>query len=370
MENIKQNDITRNKNIDLIKGLAIFLVVLGHTYNPYCHDFIYLFHIAIFYIVSGFCHNRNYSNSIESIGLLFKKRIVSLWVPFMAYNFVFLCAHNLLIKIGFLTTDPNYLNLHSYLKDGYTDYLSLYSFFASLFKEVFFSSSRPFVGGLWFLGGLFYVTFFHVFIDFFLKKIGKEKYHLIISALLLVVGFVLYEKYPFLKHICMILETEVLFSLGVLLREKERSVLFGGSHYIMFVVYFIILFCLSRFGTISIASVSIVNPVFFLVVSLCGFFLLWHFSEILCHNNAISNFVNYVGIHTIPILALHTFMFKLITLIQIYVYSADWIMLSMNPVWKNNWFWCIGYVLVGFTIPLVIARCFSKIRPLKFLFKF
>lgn len=61
-----QKDImnnNRNLEIDIIKGLTISLMVLGHTGFKF-HHFIYLFHMAIFFIVAAYCYNVAYSNSM------------------------------------------------------------------------------------------------------------------------------------------------------------------------------------------------------------------------------------------------------------------------------------------------------------------
>lgn len=43
----------RNLQIDIARGIGIILVVLGHAAFPYTH-FIYLFHLAIFFIMAGY----------------------------------------------------------------------------------------------------------------------------------------------------------------------------------------------------------------------------------------------------------------------------------------------------------------------------
>lgn len=45
----------RDSSVDIIKGLAIVLVVYGHTW-PLCRSYIYLFHMAVFLMASGFCY--------------------------------------------------------------------------------------------------------------------------------------------------------------------------------------------------------------------------------------------------------------------------------------------------------------------------
>ena len=55
-ENIEKENIEKERNvhIDIIKGIGIILMVYGHAAAPFKH-FIYLFHMAIFFMASGYC---------------------------------------------------------------------------------------------------------------------------------------------------------------------------------------------------------------------------------------------------------------------------------------------------------------------------
>ena len=45
----------RNEVFDLVRGIAIILVVIGHSGCPnYLRNLIYLFHMPIFYFISGY----------------------------------------------------------------------------------------------------------------------------------------------------------------------------------------------------------------------------------------------------------------------------------------------------------------------------
>lgn len=43
----------RNKTYDVLKGLLIILMVMGHT-QFFGHDFVFLFHMGCFFIISGY----------------------------------------------------------------------------------------------------------------------------------------------------------------------------------------------------------------------------------------------------------------------------------------------------------------------------
>ena len=59
--------------VDIAKGIAIFLVIMGHTYPPggeVC-KFIFLFHMPLFFLVAGYLYNyekykNNFINLIKS----------------------------------------------------------------------------------------------------------------------------------------------------------------------------------------------------------------------------------------------------------------------------------------------------------------
>ena len=367
----------RNNNIDSMKGMLIILVVLGHTYNKFCYGFISLFHVGLFFVLSGYCFNQKYSESVLSLWDLFKKRIKSLWVPYVAYNFIFLILMNILIKIGFLTSSDTYFSYEPYLKDGYCFPITILGAIKAFIKSLFFINSRPFAGGLWFLGGLFYVTFLYAILQFILRKFKIEKFHIIFSIILLVLGWFIVklgyiQKIPFLKQVSIIFVSEILFCIGSYVREyiiiPRIKILF---YYVGFVLFFVVLCLLSTFGTISIASVNIKNPLFYIVSILSGGGFIISLVKIIENMNLkkILYFFSYLGNKTIPILALHTLCFKIITLIQIKYYNGDKILLAMYPVWKNTFLWSLLYLFAGLFIPLLISSILTKSKFCKTVLK-
>ena len=58
MEQVKRNDF-----IDFLKGIGIILVVIGHvSQNERINDFIYSFHMPLFFFISGFLFNYKKEN--------------------------------------------------------------------------------------------------------------------------------------------------------------------------------------------------------------------------------------------------------------------------------------------------------------------
>lgn len=367
LDNLK---VERNITIDCMKGILIILVVLGHTYNSLTNNFIYLFHVGLFFVLSGYCFSQKYTDSLSSLWELFKKRIKSLWIPYVVYNFIFLLLQNIWLKVGFLTSDEAYFSYEPFLRDGYCLPITITGSIKAVIKSFFFMNSQPFAGGLWFLGGLFYVTFMYAIIQFILRKIKIEKLHIIFSVFFLIAGWLivklgLMDKLPILKQAAIILISEVLFCIGTYAKEYINLPNFKvPTYYAGFISFFVILCVLSAFGSVSVASVHIVNPLFYLTSIMSGGGLLLCLIKLLNSLKAkkIINFFSFVGKKTIPILALHPLCFKVITLIQWKIYGGEKLMLSMYPVWKNSILWSLAYLIIGVTIPLLLALPLSKTK--------
>lgn len=70
----------RNSYIDAIKGLGIFLVVLGH-HKTILSEYIYSFHMPLFFLLSGIFH-KNYSN----YKIFLEKKIKNLIIPYFIFS--------------------------------------------------------------------------------------------------------------------------------------------------------------------------------------------------------------------------------------------------------------------------------------------
>lgn len=73
--------------VDLLKVLAILLVVIGHFSNDLTtRRFVYSFHIPLFFILSGFLYKK------RTVGVEFKRSIISLLLPYFIYGLFIISA--------------------------------------------------------------------------------------------------------------------------------------------------------------------------------------------------------------------------------------------------------------------------------------
>lgn len=132
---------------NILKGIAIILVVLGHSFpdygigtgikeriNIYTFAYIYSFHMPLFFMISGFLfyNSINRINNIKDRFALIKNRFIRLFIPYLFYSVV-----TMIMKTVFSTYAQHEFNL----KDLYRILLG----------------DNP-NGGLWFLYVLFIIN--------------------------------------------------------------------------------------------------------------------------------------------------------------------------------------------------------------------
>ena len=125
---------------DYARGFGMILVVLGHT-NFVGTDWIYLFHIPLFFIVSGALFSVS-SPLYAKISNKFKR----LYLPNLKYGLIFLLLHNLFTVLYMYPAGAAYTA---------SDYLR------GLIK-VILGGNEKLGGAMWFLRALFFSYLLYV----------------------------------------------------------------------------------------------------------------------------------------------------------------------------------------------------------------
>lgn len=96
MEACVKKSVQRDERIDLLKGIAILLVVLGHMKQlEGVHNFIYSFHMLLFAFLGGCTFQYSFVNRSERMGSpakvavsLVKDRIITLLIPYVCWSVI------------------------------------------------------------------------------------------------------------------------------------------------------------------------------------------------------------------------------------------------------------------------------------------
>lgn len=351
----------RNIEIDIIKGVGIILVVLGHAKFKYS-NFFYLFHMPIFFIVAGYCYNKKYSEKLKGIVTLTKKRIKSLYAPYVLYNFAFIIFNNLLIKIHFLTTNTDMLNNNevriTYIQKNY----NVIDMAKEMLKILLFSGNTAFSGPFWFFKALFFATIIFAFSQWIINRLTHKKlWQVAILFLLSAVGYAMQIFHFRTWDIGTACSVYGFFLMGYILKEKEW--LGKERNLIKIIAGAIVLIVLLYGGAAVELSKNYYNNTFVLwIAALAGYIMVY---GIACYINKIKilgNIFSYIGRHTISIMCLHLLAFKLVNILQVYIYHEPCDYIASYPILHSGNGWSAVYTCVGVAVPLLLSVMTEQIK--------
>lgn len=117
---------------------------------------------------------------------------------------------------------------------------------------------------------------------------------------------------------------------------------------------------------INLGSNEYPSPIFMIINTIIGLLLLYALSDWIRRILKVDKGIAYIGKHTMFILFLHFIAFKIINLIQVWVYKKEGYELATFPYLETEQGWWIAYAVVGIIIPLVINWLRERIKLLVF----
>ncbi len=102
----------RDVKIDLVKGMGILLMVFRHTEAPFS-EFVLLFHMAIFFIASGYLFDESKINNVKSLVRYYFKKIRGLWLPYFGFMSLFVLLHNIFLELNIITDNIDFLTKYT-----------------------------------------------------------------------------------------------------------------------------------------------------------------------------------------------------------------------------------------------------------------
>lgn len=194
----------RDKSLDTVKGIGILLVVLGHT-SSLLHDWIYSFHMPLFFVLAGIFHKNE-----KSYKDFLKKKVGSILVPYFVFG-VLLILFWFFIGRFFGESAVRKTPLENCLL-GF-----LYS------NEIPNITSMEFAPYIWFLTCLFVIeNIFYVLLKY---KISRKKF-LLLGIILIAFSEILtmYIKIPLPWNIARALKDIFFYGIGYFYKDIFRRV--------------------------------------------------------------------------------------------------------------------------------------------------
>lgn len=261
----------RNIEFDLMKGIGILLVVIGHLQIPWnLHLLIYGFHMPLFFFVSGcFAKKREWAIFCEKN---FKKIVV----PYLLFSFTLLVVSMFLSLVG-----GEGLN-----KGVYFNFFDEHCFIA--FKTI------------WFLICLLWVRVIHNML-LYINHVG------LLSCFLLIIGYVLHVLN--INIPCFVDTTFsvlIFYHLGfITYQHVHKTNMLKGKYTMFFLCFFVILYV----GVVLFFSPTVdfkmnVYPWYIIFVSLLGIASLYLFCTVIqvWNKNLMVRTINFCGKNSLYIL--------------------------------------------------------------------
>lgn len=356
----------RIEEIDILKALGIICMVAGHASAPFTH-FLYLFHMAVFFIASGFFFKTETSDDFASAAKQIKVRLLQLWLPFFVWNTIFSVLHNYFVLINVYTDNPA---LQNYVSEDFVCKTTSYSYpgiLKSIANGVLFSSSEPMFGTSWFLKVLFIVSVCYLIVDYLVKKVLKNHvlfFQTLVSLILLLFGYLCFLKGISAKGIAQAASFYCLYHSGRLLYLiKERYADWSWRSYLMILgVSFILLLFLNSMGSIALNRNSYENPFFLIAASMAGWAFLYSISFFIKQTKTMKSLMLIIGRRTLTIVILHFLSFKIVAACVVEFYKLPPFCLAALPnLYGDKGAWWLAYVLVGVGIPVIANICYRTV---------
>ena len=253
---VENTSVSRGHNaqVSIAKALGIVLMVMGHAGCPeYLHDFIYLFHMPLFFFLSAYFFRD--VKVVDSAGQYVLRKFKNLYWPYIKWSIIFLLLHNLFFQIGF-----------------YDNSLSWQELFVNVKCSVrgMWQGERM-LGAYWFLISLFWESLLFGLIIWIKHKTKSRYFDLIAVVLLFLVGY--YAPIDLLVNREMVILP--IFYLGYWAGTHKTNFSISRSHLLIALLVCLPLLCyLATFMKVDVGQGKFYNSILFLVGSLAGIYLM------------------------------------------------------------------------------------------------
>lgn len=332
--------IKQSEEMNYMKFFGVIYLLFWHTGIIHFNIFVITFFLQMFFFISGYFYKDTDS---EKPFVFLRKRIISLYVPYIKYCLLFLVLNNLFVRLNI-----------------YKDTMSIEHIkFVSHFFNILKLNSNLLMGGaMWFVATLFFASILFCCISVAVKKLSffnicqtknESIRFFIVAAFFLFGNYLSFIKVtlPSLLDVSFVLL--IFYYLGYLYKKYEKkiplNIFFASSS-------FLTIFVCTKFGFPLIVSRQYIDPSFILVCGIAGIYLNLYIAK-KCAVFKNPAFINYVGKNTLVILAMHYLAFKLVSIIVIYSQNLPISFLSSYPVIESTsqaYRWL--YVISGLLIPL------------------
>lgn len=140
-------DKLSSQTVSAVKAVGILLMVSAHSGCPgWLGGYIGTFHMPLFFLMSGYCFKTAYLSDAKTF---VKRKLTSIWWPFVKWALFFLVLHNLFIRLNIINNIYGYEEAHM---------LGWREFLVTVLNILRLLSNGQLLGGYWFVKELFWAS--------------------------------------------------------------------------------------------------------------------------------------------------------------------------------------------------------------------
>lgn len=315
--------------LDILRGISILFIVLGHQpIKTEILKYIFVFHVYIFFFISGATYDEN---KIKKTASFILKNIKKLLVPYFIYSLIWI------VFFRYYSIKPE------------ITFIGEFTFYLQALKAIFYGTDGVIhLGPAWFLVCLFTVRILY----HFLRKCIKNNTLLIcILVSLSMIGYYWSNHYstiipPFSIHTALI--AILFYGIGNL--SKDFIINLKGNKYNIYA--FILLTIITYLSSknmpliLVINNTNLINYPLIIFGASCGILSYLILSRIVLNLTKIKNILIFFGENTIIIMGLHS-------IIRTILYNYLWSITNM-----------LIYNFIMFTVTILCMFIIIKFKKL------
>lgn len=357
----------RETKFSILKAIAIICVVLSHAgISGWLFNFVFIFHVPIFFICAGYFFNTKYLTDERTYIV---HRFKGLYLPFVRWSLFFLLIHNVLFPLGILS--ETYGNAGGGVTHPYT--WQQFSQHAWSIVSNMSGYDQFLCGAFWFFRALLLASIGFLLMFKLLNRSAqlRDYKHTAWGVLFITLLLITWKTTTHLNLTGVAqggyreLMGMAFMTAGFLLKQYEvcdklnwKTALTSGTILLLASCFF--------------PSSMVWNPNFTQFISLplpaiAAFVMFTYISAwIDRHPGLIKRTFAYIGEHTLYIFAFHLVAFKVVSALKVWFYDLPWEAVGGHPVVitpANNWIWVILYLAAGVILPLVWLKSYRKFAP-------
>lgn len=357
----------RETKFSILKAIAIICVVLSHAgISGWLFNFVFIFHVPIFFICAGYFFNTKYLTDERTYIV---HRFKGLYLPFVRWSLFFLLIHNVLFPLGILS--ETYGNAGGGVTHPYT--WQQFSQHAWSIVSNMSGYDQFLCGAFWFFRALLLASIGFLLMFKLLNRSAqlRDYKHTAWGVLFITLLLITWKTTTHLNLTGVAqggyreLMGMAFMTAGFLLKQYEvcdklnwKTALTSGTILLLASCFF--------------PSSMVWNPNFTQFISLplpaiAAFVMFTYISAwIDRHPGLIKRTFAYIGEHTLYIFAFHLVAFKVVSALKVWFYDLPWEAVGGHPVVitpANNWIWVILYLAAGIILPLLWLKSYRKFAP-------